>query len=155
MHIQDFRRLFQYDHWANQEVLRSLKAEKDIPVRSQALLGHILGTEYVWHSRLRQEPSPLAVWPQLTIAECEGHVVALREIWQLYLDNLGAENLTFGVSYRNTKGETFSSAVSDVLMHVVMHSAYHRGQIAADMRAHNQTPAYTDFIHAIRQHKLD
>ena len=36
-------------------------------------------------------------------------------------------------------------------MHVLMHSAYHRGQIAADMRAAGLTPAYTDFIHSVRQ----
>jgi uncharacterized damage-inducible protein DinB len=34
---------------------------------------------------------------------------------------------------------------------VVMHSAYHRGQIASHMRESGQTPAYTDFIHAMRQ----
>jgi uncharacterized damage-inducible protein DinB len=55
------------------------------------------------------------------------------------------------VSYKNSKGEPWSSAEEDVLMHVVMHSAYHRGQIATDMRANGFTPAYTDFIHAIRQ----
>jgi uncharacterized damage-inducible protein DinB len=38
-----------------------------------------------------------------------------------------------------------------VLTHVVMHSAYHRGQIATHMRASGQTPAYTDFIHGVRQ----
>jgi len=51
----------------------------------------------------------------------------------------------------NSKGETWSSQVNDVLLHVITHSAYHRGQIASDMRAAGLTPAYTDFIHAIRQ----
>jgi uncharacterized damage-inducible protein DinB len=37
-----------------------------------------------------------------------------------------------------------------VLLHVIMHSAYHRGQIAMAMRAAGQQPAYTDFIHAVR-----
>jgi uncharacterized damage-inducible protein DinB len=32
-----------------------------------------------------------------------------------------------------------------------MHSAYHRGQIASLMRAGGGIPAYTDFIHAVRQ----
>jgi uncharacterized damage-inducible protein DinB len=43
--------------------------------------------------------------------------------------------------------------VDDILMHVVMHSAYHRGQIALEVRCAGQTPAYTDFIHAIRTKK--
>lgn len=155
MEIENFRRLFRYDYWANHEVLHFLKAANEPPVRSLALLAHVLGAEYVWHSRLAQEPSPLAVWPQLTIADCEHHVLALRGVWQDYLNNLGPGGLAASSSYKNTKGEVYTSEISDVLMHVVMHSAYHRGQIAADMRANGHTPAYTDFIHAVRQHKLD
>lgn len=41
--------------------------------------------------------------------------------------------------------------MADILTHVLMHSAYHRGQIASHMRANGKTPAYTDFIHAVRQ----
>jgi uncharacterized damage-inducible protein DinB len=41
--------------------------------------------------------------------------------------------------------------VEDVLTHVLLHSAYHRGQIASQMRAGGEEPAYTDFIHATRQ----
>jgi uncharacterized damage-inducible protein DinB len=40
------------------------------------------------------------------------------------------------------------------LIHVLFHSAYHRGQIALQMRASGLTPAYTDFIHAVRQGSL-
>ena len=47
--------------------------------------------------------------------------------------------------------ERFRSSLHDILMHVIMHSAYHRGQIAADMRASGAEPVYTDFIHAVRQ----
>jgi len=38
-----------------------------------------------------------------------------------------------------------------VLTHVVLHSAYHRGQIATQMRAGGEAPAHTDFIHAVRR----
>jgi uncharacterized damage-inducible protein DinB len=41
--------------------------------------------------------------------------------------------------------------VGDILTHVVAHSAYHRGQIAAAVRAAGGAPAYTDFIHAARR----
>ena len=45
----------------------------------------------------------------------------------------------------------YDSLVRDILTHVFMHSAYHRGQIAVDMRQNGVTPAYTDFIHGVRQ----
>ena len=57
--------------------------------------------------------------------------------------------------YKNSKGEAWTSSVLDVLTHVVMHSAYHRGQIASVMRAGGGTPAYTDFIHAARQRLIE
>lgn len=55
------------------------------------------------------------------------------------------------LTYKNTKGESWTNQTEDILMHVIVHSAYHRGQIAADVRAAGFTPAYTDFIHAVRQ----
>jgi uncharacterized damage-inducible protein DinB len=67
-------------------------------------------------------------------------------------DLVGAspERLTEEVSYTNSKGEAWSSTVDEILTHIAIHSAYHRGQIAADLRSAGQTPAYTDYIHAVR-----
>jgi uncharacterized damage-inducible protein DinB len=45
--------------------------------------------------------------------------------------------------------------VEEILTHLVIHSAYHRGQIASDLRAAGQEPAYTDYIHAVRQGLLE
>jgi uncharacterized damage-inducible protein DinB len=154
MNLDDFRRGFAYDEWANQEVLVSFHAAGTPPTRSLTLLAHILGTEYVWYSRLISKVSPFAVWPQLTIENCEQHAIALKRIWDDYLEGMTPDDLEQSISYKNTKGESFINSVADVLMHVIMHSAYHRGQIAADMRAHGHTPAYTDFIHAVRQNKV-
>ncbi len=154
MELQDFRRLFAYDDWANREVLASFQSVGTTPRRWITLLAHILGTEYVWYSRLNREVSPIAVWPELSVQNCELHVIALQRIWGDYLAALKPSDLSLGISYRNTKGESFTSSVADILQHVTMHSTYHRGQIAADMRANGHTPAYTDFIHAVRQQRV-
>jgi uncharacterized damage-inducible protein DinB len=71
--------------------------------------------------------------------------------WKNYLTNLSPDDLEKQIDYRNSKGEAWSSRVDDVLTHVVMHSAYHRGQIALEMREAGLQPAYTDFIHGVRQ----
>jgi uncharacterized damage-inducible protein DinB len=68
-----------------------------------------------------------------------------------HLNTLQEADLEGSVTYKNTKGEPWTSRADDILMHVIMHSAYHRGQIASDMRAAGFTPASTDFILAIRQ----
>lgn len=145
------RRLFAYDDWANHETLRSMRAADTPPSRSLKLMAHVLGTEYVWLSRIQQQPSPVAVWPDLGLADCDDHATHLAGLWSNYLESTSAERISRTVNYKNSKGESWSNSIQDILMHVVMHSAYHRGQIAADMRAAGYTPAYTDFIHGVRQ----
>jgi uncharacterized damage-inducible protein DinB len=63
---------------------------------------------------------------------------------------LDEEGLDEGVAYRNTKGEFWTSTVGDILTHVALHASYHRGQIAAAVREAGGTPAYTDYVHAVR-----
>ena len=93
----------------------------------------------------------MAVWPSLTLEQCEAHAAELARSWRDYIGALTATGLAERVHYKNSKGEPWSSMAQDILTHVVMHSAYHRGQIATAMRGEGRTPAYTDFIHAVRQ----
>jgi uncharacterized damage-inducible protein DinB len=149
--LEHIRRLFSYDEWANREVLNSLQALAVPPARSINLLAHIVSAERLWLERLLVQKQTLPVWPQFPLEQCELEVDQLPGLWKSYLASLGEAGLSASLGYRNTKGDSLTSQKQDILLHVVMHSAYHRGQIAADMRAAGFTPAYTDFIHAVRQ----
>ena len=149
--LEHLRRLFAYDDWANRETLRVLRTAEPPPARSQKLLAHIIGAEELWLGRLLADKKPVEVWPALTSEQCAARMAELAQRWRGYLENRTAEKLSERVAYINSKGEPWESAVEDVLLHVAMHSAYHRGQIATDLRASGHTPAYTDFIHCVRQ----
>ncbi len=149
--IQHIQRLLRYDDWANREVFTSLQGVQEPPPRSLKLLAHILSAERLWLERLRLQKQTYPVWPQFRLAQCKLEVAELPGLWKNYLAALGESGLSRSLTYKNTKGESFTSTKQDIVLHVVMHSAYHRGQIAADMRAAGFTPAYTDFIHAVRQ----
>jgi uncharacterized damage-inducible protein DinB len=151
MQKSDFERLFRYDAWANREAHRSIHAASGAPAKSARLLGHIVGAEWLWRSRLQEQESAWAVWPEVTLERCAAEIDALAQSWERYLADLREEDLGRSASYRNSKGEPWTSRVDDILTHVVMHSAYHRGQIAAEVRASGGQPAYTDFIHAVRR----
>ena len=142
-------RLLRYDIWANGETLDSLR-QGPPPARSLKWMGHIVGAEYLWLARLREEPAPLPVWPDLAVEQCAAHLGELSGMWHEYLADAGANRVAQRVTYTNSKGEEWTSAMEDILTHVTIHSAYHRGQIASDLRAAGQAPAYTDFIHAVR-----
>ena len=149
--LEHITSLFAYDDWANREVLGSLQGLAVPPARSISLLAHIVSAERLWLERLLMQQQTLPVWPPLTLEQCKLEVDQLRHRWKNYLRALGDAGLSASLQYKNTKGEAFTSRKQDILLHVVLHSAYHRGQIAADMRAAGVTPAFTDFIHAVRQ----
>jgi uncharacterized damage-inducible protein DinB len=149
--MTEARRLFAYDAWANREALASLRAADEPLPRSLRWLAHVVGSERLWLCRLRGEPPVMAVWPELSLDQCAAWFEEIPQLWTAHLEVLDAARLDETIAYTNSLGEPWSSRIGDVLHHVVAHSAYHRGQIASDVRAAGHTPAYTDFIHAVRQ----
>ena len=139
-------RLFRYDDWANREEIAHLSAIANPPERVVRILAHIVGTEWTWLARLTGAQSKMAVWPELTIAQSAAELPLLRKAWEDYL----AKNPSGVIEYTNTKGLVWKSDVDDVLTHVAMHGAYHRGQIATLIRGTGEEPAYTDYIQCTR-----
>jgi uncharacterized damage-inducible protein DinB len=149
--LEHLRRQFAYDEWANREVLARLRSSVRPAARPLQLLAHILSAERLWLERIRKQPQSLPVWPDFTLDQCESQIAELAQLWRTLLNQLDSEGLSAKVTYKNSKGEPWNSTVEDILTHVLLHSAYHRGQIAIQMRTAGEQPAYTDFIHAVRQ----
>lgn len=149
--IEHFRRQFAYDAWANGEVLSAIRTTQGDNKRALELMSHIVAAERLWLERLEQKPQSLPVWPKADLGWCEAQATELKQLWAEYLGRIPESDLAREISYKNTKGETWTNTIEHVLTHVILHSAYHRGQIASHMRSIGQTPAYTDFIHGVRQ----
>jgi len=155
MHAKDFLRMFAYDYWANRECFAAIRAAGSVSADTVGRMAHILSAQKLWLERIQKHSQSMPVWPSSTIEDCVALADEMWSAWRNYLTQLQAQlppgSLDDKVEYRNSKGEPWSSRAEDVLTHVLFHSAYHRGQIALQMRASGMTPAYTDFIHAVRQ----
>jgi uncharacterized damage-inducible protein DinB len=149
--LEHLRRQFTYDEWANREVLAALSSSAHCAARARQLLAHILSAERLWLERIQRQPQSLPVWPDSSLDQCEAQIAELATLWQECFRQLSVVRLSDTVAYQNSKGEPWTSTVEDILTHVLLHSAYHRGQIAAQVRAGGDQPASTDFIHAVRQ----
>ncbi|HEX5963854.1 MAG TPA: DinB family protein [Gemmatimonadales bacterium] len=145
--------LLRYNAWANQETLSSLRDGAPAP-RGLKWMAHIIGAEYLWMARLEGETARLPVWPDLDLQACGDHLADLARRWPRYLEQ-GRNSHPEEVTYINSVGETWTNTADQILTHVVIHSAYHRGQIASDLRAAGSVPAYTDYIHAVRQRHIE
>jgi uncharacterized damage-inducible protein DinB len=161
--IKDFLRMFAYDYWANRECLAAMRAAGSVSPDTVGRMAHILSAQKLWLERILKQRQSMPVWPGSTIEDCVALADEMSSAWRSYLmqftTQLGTQlpsgSLNDQVEYRNSKGQAWSSRVEDMLTHVLFHSAYHRGQIALQMRASGMEPAYTDFIHAVRQGFVD
>jgi uncharacterized damage-inducible protein DinB len=148
--LEVIKRLFAYDVWANTRSLDSLKnAPSPKPI---APLAHLLVSEKIWLMRLRgEDTSMIDKSPELSRAECESLAVELRPSYESYVNSLDEDGLGSLLTYRNFKGTEFQTAIGEILTHVFMHGAYHRGQVAKALRAEGAAPADTDYITFVRE----
>ena len=142
-------RLFAYDAWANAEALRSV-ADAGAPAAALRLIAHVAAAERRWRERIAGGGGVVVVWPAWTVDACDAELRALAADWERYLAGLDARESARAVAYTNSKGEPWTTSVDDILAHVVLHSSYHRGQIAHVLRAGGAEPAYTDYAHCVR-----
>jgi uncharacterized damage-inducible protein DinB len=142
--IPFFKELFEYNHHFNQKLASVFSEEPDkIPEKSIKWFSHILNAHRVWNSRILPVEDKFGVWQMHEVNE-------LMEIDRTnYIDSLkilDRENMESEIQYLTSKGDPFTNTVRDILFHVINHSTYHRGQIAADFRQHNLEPIVSDYI---------
>ena len=148
---EQLKRWLRYNVWANRESLKSLNDSAPEPALKR--MAHIVAAEALWLDRVEGKASG-AVWPKLQVSEIADLITSNDQRWQSAMKSGGAWQ-DRKIGYKNSKGEPWNSSVADIIQHVVLHAAHHRGQIASDLRAAGHEPAYTDFIHAARKGFID
>ena len=140
---------------ANQEALRSVTGLDALPERALKIAGHIVGAQRIWLGRLEAPGGdPPAPWPLMSLEEARAAFNEMHERWKSLLANLATGRLDEDLVHRNSKGAEFRVPVRDVLLQLVMHGAYHRGQIAAAVREAGGTPSPTDYIVWVRKQRM-
>lgn len=145
-----FIKLFDHMEWADRRALESLRAMANPPFKAVELIAHVVGAERTWLSRIESVQSPIAVWPELTLDEAEDVLKENVEGFKRVLSATTDAGLQRPITYRTSAGDQFTSTVEDMLTQVATHGAYHRGQIAARVRAAGGIPNPTDYIAYIR-----
>jgi uncharacterized damage-inducible protein DinB len=147
---EHFARLIDHVEWADAKALESLRGAPHAPPKAFEVYSHILGSQHVWLSRINGRQPEYPVWPKITLDECTRLSAANIAEFRKLVSSLTTARLTTGITYRNSAGDEFTSTVEDILTHVTLHSAYHRGQVAALIRAAGATPSPTDYIAFVR-----
>ncbi|HEX7121852.1 MAG TPA: DinB family protein, partial [Gemmatimonadaceae bacterium] len=140
------RRLFDHLVWADRRVLEGLQTAPGTDPQALAYFAHVLAAEHVWLARLDERVPEYAVWPTLSYEECVELAERNHREFAEAVERLEAGDADREVAYRNSAGQSFVSRADDILLHVALHGAYHRGQVSLMVRRSGGEPAPTDYI---------
>ena len=144
-------KLVKFEEWANLKVLAAIKDAPGNP-KAQQLMSHILVAQRIWLSRLNGDDTVgTDKSPNLTMEQLESLASENHEALKRILSETSNAELNSSIEYKNLAGKEFKTPIKDIVTHVLVHGAYHRGQVAAALRANNSTPPNTDFITYVRE----
>lgn len=156
--VQAVRGLLAYTIWADRQVLQALAElpEEDLVRETGTSFGsvlgtmaHILGAEQLWLSRFLGVP--LMELPSVEdFASYDVLRSSFEDFWpqlEVFLASLTPEQMRQDFRWTNSRGETHEAPMRQLLLHVVNHSTYHRGQVVAQLRQLGRIPPSTDLAY--------
>ena len=126
--------------WANDLTLQAVR-ENETPELAR-IMAHILGCERVWANRILGQPADAVPWPDWDLKECERQIPQNAALYRTIVDRVDASQ---GVHF-TMRGEAFTKDAGTLVLQVFTHGAYHRGQIAQDVRHNGGDIADTDYF---------
>lgn len=143
--------LIEYELWALRRLLEALRESPAPKYKSTLTFAHILNAYVLWYERIVGKRRSVDPWGERSIEECEAVLQETEATFREFVSNLGEGDLERQVAYQNTKGASFENTVRDILMHLVIHSSHHRGQVNALIRGAGAEPAIIDYIQFVRK----
>jgi len=155
--LPTIREMFDHNYWARDQQLRLCAGLAEDELRRplggsfpslHATLVHLLAVEWLWLERWRGR-SPKALLPPAELPT----LAALRERWTLveaelrgYLAALDEEALGRPLTIVSTRGEQWTYPLWRMVMHLLNHQAFHRGQVTTLLRMLGAQPPRIDLL---------
>jgi len=135
------RQHLDYMVWADTQHITAVRAH--MPHRLE-ILEHIFMAERIWLARIEGNVEAKHLQPPAGAAALAAEWAETHRKWQ----ELAAAQADWSsvVSYKTMSGLELSSPLWQIALHVSNHGSYHRGQVAAVLRAEGFTPPSTDLI---------
>lgn len=157
MSITTLQSLFAYKAWANSELFELLATLP--PSQAEQLhacvrtLNHIYVVDRIFRAHLSGEPCPFEATNTLdtpSLSQLHNDVQA-TDAWYLnYVAELGESALSEVLAFRFTDGDAGQMTREEILLHVVTHGGYHRGNVGQVLKSISIAPPrdlYTKFLH--------
>jgi uncharacterized damage-inducible protein DinB len=149
--------LFGYKAWANSELftlLATLPAERSEELHTCIrTLNHIYVVDRLFRAHLSGESRPFAATNTKatpSLGQLRDDVEATDAWYKKYVSLLSAAELSETLDFAFTDGDRGRMSREEVLLHVLTHGGYHRGNVGQVLKSISVAPPrdlYTKFLH--------
>jgi uncharacterized damage-inducible protein DinB len=156
----DVLTLWGYNSWANEQIFAAAGRLHEEELRNPVASGHgslfgtllhLVDTEYGWRVRLEAgADTPVLTEQDIPdLAALAARSRAEADAWRAYLATLTDADLGGTLRY-DVEGQPRERVRWHVIVHVMNHGTYHRGEIAAALTALGRSPGELDFTIFLR-----
>ncbi len=150
--------LFAFKSWSNNELF-NLLSTVDTPQHADAIhtatrtLNHIYVVDCIFQAHLQGAPHHHTATNTDTtpgLGELQFAVTQTDAWFEGYAATISAEQLREVLSFRFTDGDAGSMSREEMMLHVVTHGGYHRGNVGQVLKSLSIAPPrelYTRFLH--------
>jgi uncharacterized damage-inducible protein DinB len=139
-----FKDIFLFHYKTNQQLLEAM--EHSVAEKTEEMLdifSHSINAHQIWNARILERKG-LGVFQRHEIHHCQA--------WnkQNYFDSVDiieSRDLDETIFYENSRADSYSNTIGEILFHISNHFSHHRGQLAQIMRKAGMAPPITDYIY--------
>ncbi|MSV36273.1 MAG: DUF664 domain-containing protein [Bryobacterales bacterium] len=150
-----------YTTWATNRLLAAAseltpeELARDFGTADKCVVGtlaHVFAADRIWMSRVQGRPPVKFITPEdrdLAVLRRDWPVVLAE--WKQWAAGLTDDSAPTVISFQDTKGNSYSSPLWQIVLHVVNHGTHHRGQVSGFLRALGKVPPPLDLIAYYRE----
>jgi uncharacterized damage-inducible protein DinB len=147
--------LFAYNRWANARAFESAsmltpeELSRQVGGSFSSVLGtltHLVGAEWAWLERWHGRSPKALPTGFSSLEDLRGRLSEIEAGQKSFLATLPPERFGERITYVNFAGQTWTYALGEMLVHLVNHGTYHRGQVATLVRQLGGKPISTDYL---------
>ena len=160
MDVKTLKQHLAYSAWASERLveaaakLSEAELTRDFGTADKSVLGtlvHVFAADRVWLARVRGNVPArfIDVDRDMKMSVLETDWPAVLAGWQEYLDT--ATDMNAPIAYKDLKGNSYTTPLWQIVLHVVNHATHHRGQASGFLRTMGRVPPPLDLIFYYRQ----
>lgn len=111
-------------------------------------LAHVFAADRVWWHRVRAAPLEKFIDPEkdFRLETLRAEWPSLLRQWEEFLAAQDEAALAGKIEYKDLKGNSHTTPLWQIVLHVVNHGTHHRGQVSGMIRALGHVPPPLDLI---------